>query len=80
MARVKGDDVQVVYYKETPSAGIRASVVQNPMKASVPLKKAIEEAESELMIKILQVVVGMPRSDVRQETATGGIVRSNPRV
>ena len=78
VARVKGDDVQVVYYKETPSAGIRASVVQNPMKASAPLKKAIEEAENELMIKILQVVVGMPRSDVRQETATGGIVRSNP--
>ena len=75
VARVKGDDVQVVYYKETPSAGIRASVVQNPMKASAPLKKAIEDAENELMIKILQVVVGMPRSD---ETATGGIVRSNP--
>ena len=78
VARVKGDDVQVVYYKETPSAGIRGSVVANPMKASIPLKKAIQEAEDELMIKILQVVVGMPRSDVRQETATGGIVRSNP--
>ena len=78
VARVKGDDVQVVYYKEIPSAGIRGSVVANPMKASVPLRKAIEEAENELMIKILQVVVGMPRSDVRQETATGSIVRSNP--
>ena len=78
VARVKGDDVQVVYYKETPSAGIRGSVVANPMKASDPLRKAIKEAEDELMIKILQVVVGMPRSDVRQETATGGIVRSNP--
>ena len=78
VARVKGDDVQVVYYKETPSAGIRGSVVANPMKASAPLRKAIQEAEDELMIKILQVVVGMPRSDVRQETATGGIIRSNP--
>ncbi len=78
VARVKGDDVQVVYYKETPSAGIRGSVVANPMKASLPLKKAIEDAQDELMIKILQVVVGLPRSDVRQETATGGFVRSNP--
>ncbi len=78
VARVKGNDVQIVYYKETPSAGIRGSVVQNPMKASAPLKKAIQEAESELMIKILQVVVGMPRSDVQQETATGGILRTNP--
>ena len=78
VARVKGDDVQVVYYKETPSAGIRGSVVANPMKASVPLKKAIREAEEELMIRIQQVVVGMPRSDVRQETATGSIVRPSP--
>jgi cell division protein FtsA len=78
VARVKGDDVQVVYYKETPSDGIRGSVVANPMKASAPLRKAIQEAEDELMIKILQVVVGMPRSDVRQETATGGIDRTNP--
>ena len=78
VARVKGDDVQVVYYKETPSEGIRGSVVANPMKASAPLRKAIQEAEDELMIKILQVVVGMPRSDVRQETATGWIDRSNP--
>ena len=78
VARVKGNDVQIVYYKETPSAGIRGSVVANPMKASIPLKAAIREAEDELMIKILQVVVGMPRNDVRQETANGGIVRSNP--
>ena len=78
VARVKGDDVQVVYYKETPSEGIRGSVVANPMKASVPLRKAIQEAEDELMIKILQVVVGLPRSDVRQETATGRLERSNP--
>ena len=78
VARVKGDDVQVVYYKETPSEGIRGSVVANPMKASVPLRRAIQEAEDELMIKILQVVVGMPRSDVRQEIATGSIERSYP--
>ena len=36
VARVKGNDVQVVYYKETPSAGIRGSVVANPMKAPSP--------------------------------------------
>lgn len=78
VARVKGDDIQIVYYKETPSDGIRGSVVNNPMKASGPLRRAIEDAEKELMIKILQVVVGMPRNDVRQETATGEIRRTNP--
>ena len=78
VARVKGDDVQIVYYKETPADGIRNSLVLNPQKASIPLKKAIEEAESELMIKILQVVVGLPRYDVRQEIASGTVDRADP--
>ena len=34
VARVCQDDVQIVYYKETPSDGIRASIIANPMKAS----------------------------------------------
>ena len=76
VARVCGDDVQIVYYKETPSDGIRSSMIANPMKASLPLKAAIREAESELMIKILQVVVGMPRSEVEQVTASARIERS----
>lgn len=75
VARVKGDDVQIVYYKETPADGMKYSLVWNPMKASAPLKKAIEDAEKELMIKILQVVVGLPRWDVRQEIANGKIDR-----
>ena len=77
VARVKGNDVQIVYYKETPADGIRNSLVSNPLKASIPLKKAIEEAEAELMIKILQVVVGLPRYDVRQEIASGTVDRPN---
>ena len=78
VARVNGDDVQIVYYKETPSDGIRASLITNPMKASAKLKEAIEDAENELMIKILQVVVGMPRSEVAQVTAQARIDRSTP--
>lgn len=78
VARVKGDDVQIVYYKETPADGMKYSLVWNPLKASVPLKKAIEDAEKELMIKILQVVVGLPRNDVQQETASGKIERPQP--
>ena len=50
VARVNGNDIQIVYYKETPSEGIRASLITNPMKASTRLKEAIEEAENELII------------------------------
>ena len=78
VARVNGDDVQIVYYKETPSEGIRYSMIANPLKASEKLKEAVHEAEKELMIKILQVVVGMPRNEVAQVTASARIDRSNP--
>ena len=32
VARISGDDIQIVYYKETPSDGIRNSEVFNPGK------------------------------------------------
>ena len=77
VARVNGEDIQIVYYKETPSEGIRTSLIANPMKAAKRLKDAIREAEQELMIQILQVVVGMPRSEVAQVTASARIERTN---
>lgn len=78
VAKVDGDDVQVIYYKELPSDGIRYSCVYNPKKASEPLRKIIADAESELNIKILQLVVGLPRYHVRQEIANAVVQRSEP--
>ena len=78
VARVNGDDIQIVYYRETPADGMRASLIHNPMKAAQRLKDAIGQAEKELMIKILQVVVGMPRWEVEQVSASAVIERSNP--
>ncbi len=77
VARVNGDDIQIVYYRETPSEGIRASLIHNPKKAAERLKEAIRQAEGELMIRILQVVVGMPRYEVEQVTASARIDRTN---
>ena len=68
VANVNGNDVQVTYYKERPSAGIRYSSVYNIMHATEPLARIISEAEEALDIKISQVVVGMPKYPVRQET------------
>ena len=78
VAKIEGDDIQVIYYKETPSDGIRYSCVFNPKRAAVPLRTAIHEAEEELNIKILQVVVGLPRYNVRQEIASARMERSDP--
>ena len=73
VAKVNGEDVQIVYYKETPSAGIRYSSVFNASQVAEPLARAIRMAEEELGIKITQAVVGMPKYSVRQETSTGKV-------
>ena len=78
VAKVVGENVQIIYYKERPSAGIRYNCVFNPKKAAAPLRAAISEAEDELQIKILQVVVSLPRYNVHQETASARIDRSDP--
>ena len=78
VARVTGEDVQVLYYRETPSDGMRYGRIFNPIRASVPLKEAIRNAEDELGIKIRQVVVGLPRYGVRQESASASAQRSDP--
>ncbi len=78
VAKIEGDDIQIIYYKETPSDGIRYSCVFNPKRAAVPLRAAIKEAEEELNIKILQVVVGLPRYNIRQEIASARMERSDP--
>ena len=70
VARVNGRDVQIVYYKETPSEGIRYSSVYNQKHVAEPLARAVREAEECLGIKISQAVVGMSRYPVRQESNT----------
>ncbi len=77
VAKVEGEDVQVIYYKEHPSAGIRYSYVFNPQRASDVLKEMVRSAESELRIKILQMVVGLPRYYVRQEIAKAEVPRGS---
>ena len=73
VAKVSGDDVQVVYYKETPSAGIKYSSVYNIMHVSEPLGRLIADAEEALDLKITQAFVGMPKYPVRQESNSGMI-------
>ena len=78
VARVNGEDVQVLLYREMPSDGVRYGRIFNPMLASRPLKAAIASAEEELGIRIRQVVIGLPRYGVRQETASASTQRSDP--
>ena len=78
VAKVTGENVQIIYYKETPSDGVNDSNVFNPLRASKPVSAALKEAENELGIKILQVVVGLPRYAVHQETASATLQRVDP--
>lgn len=77
VAKVQGSNVQVVYYKENASQGIRYSYVYNPKMVEDRLRAALSEAQQELRIKIKQVIVGLPRYYVRQETGSASIEREN---
>ena len=77
VAEIDGNNVQIVYYKEIPSQGVRNSVVFNPEKAASCVKAALGAAEEELKIKILQLVVGLPRFSVMQQSARASIERSD---
>lgn len=75
VAKITDEDVQVIYYKEAPSKGVRNSYVFNS-KITEPLKELISDAENELDIKITQAVVGMPKYRVRQETGQAKLSRN----
>ena len=68
VAKVNGNDVQIAYYKEMPSAGIKYSSVWNINQVTDPLSRIIRDAEEALDIKITQAVIGMPKYPVRQES------------
>ena len=70
VAKINGGDVQIVYYKETPSCGIRYSSVYNQKQVTEPLVRAVRDAEECLGINITQAVVGMSRFPIRQESNT----------
>ena len=78
VAKLSGRDIQVIYYDESPSDGIRYGNVFNPKKASIPVGEAIRKAEDELGIRIRQVVAGLPRYRVRQEMSPAKAMRPNP--
>lgn len=73
VAKVEGDNTEIIYYKETPSEGIRNSGVFNATQVSGPLSEAILQAENALGIKITQAVVGMPKYPVVQQASTGKV-------
>ena len=45
VAKVEGEDIQIIYYREVPSDGVRYSCVYNPGKAAAALRNVILDAE-----------------------------------
>ena len=74
VAKVNGNDKQIIYYKEVHSAGIKYSGVYNSVHACSPLSVLIKDAEEALGIKINQAVIGMPKFPIRQETNSGKVI------
>jgi len=78
VSRVEGKNTEVLYYRESPSDGVRYSCVFNPKRAGEAVQTAIRNAEDELCLKINQVVIGLPRYGVEQESRTASTERSEP--
>lgn len=75
VACVSGNDTRIIYYKETPANGMRSSRILNENKVAQQLKKAIDDAEDILGIKITGAVLGMPRFYVKTEENSATIER-----
>ncbi len=69
VAKVEGDNVQIIYHNTTPSVGVKYAQIVNRQKASDALKSALDEAQAELGLKFTQVVVNYPKYDIRQKDA-----------
>lgn len=69
VAKVNGNDVQVVWYGEEPSEGIRYGYIYNPNKVLIPFRKLIEKAEQDLEIHIRQAAAGLPKYYIHEMTA-----------
>lgn len=77
VAKVLGDNIQILFYRTAPSAGMRNSAVLNIAKVEKVVRGLVSDAENELKIKILQVAVGLPRCDVQQRMASGEFPRAD---
>lgn len=77
VAKVNGKDIQVHYYREVPSSGIRYGGIINPSRESEPVKELVTDAEKQLGIRIHQVVAGLPRFGVVQEVSSAKVQRSD---
>ncbi len=75
VAKIEGENTQIIYYKETPSEGIRYSRVNNPARVADSIKLAVETAEEELGIKCTEAIVGLPKFEVRQEAGSFSVER-----
>lgn len=78
VAKVSGEDVQMVWYRQRPSDGVNHGSVYNIKKTEAVVAGLIAQAQAELGIDILQVVAALPRCDVREETASAKVQRNNP--
>ncbi len=75
VAKVDGRNIEMTYYKETPSDGIVRGAVANVKKASDAIARAITEAEDCIQVKITGAVVNMPKYPVVQKTSVATMDR-----
>jgi len=66
IAHIEGNNVRIIYYRETPSEGINQSCVFNEAKVIASLSEAVRQAEENTGLKILSAVVCLPKYNIKQ--------------
>jgi len=66
VAHIEGNNVRIIYYKETRSEGINQSCVYNEAKVIASLNEAIRLAEENTGLKIVSAVVCLPKYNIKQ--------------
>ncbi|MCQ2135611.1 MAG: cell division protein FtsA [Bacteroidales bacterium] len=66
IAHISGGNIDVTYYKETPSGGIKRGAVFNESNVAGALKRALEEAKKTTGMEVFSAAVSMPRCYISQ--------------
>ncbi len=64
LAQIDGGNINIIYYRDLPSTGVRNSAIVNETQVSKTVRALVAEAEETLGLKITQAVVGLPRTGI----------------
>ncbi|MGL5123049.1 MAG: cell division protein FtsA [Fusobacteriaceae bacterium] len=70
------EEIKIIGYNETPTLGLKKSVVENPENLTKSIKTAIFDAENKMDLKIESVIAGISSPNIKSRTINKKIIFS----